>query len=417
MKRGCMSAFELPPVGYVVKRYPRFSETFIVNEILAHEAAGMRLAIFALYPPCDTHFQDAIARVRAPVVYLPDGGTVPDEFWSLLQQTGARLPQMWSALATFDREEVRDVWQAAALATHVAARGIGHLHAHFATSPTTVARLAARLAGISYSFTAHAKDIYGPAVRNEDLRRKLAEAAATITVSDYNIAHLRATHGAAAARVTRVYNGLALDDFPFESPRDRGPIILTAGRLVEKKGMSDLIGACALLARAGRDFSCDIIGTGPLEGVLREHIAQLRLDSHVHLLGPLPRTDVARHMRLAAVFAAPCVISDDGDRDGLPTVLVEAMALGTPCVSTAVTGIPEIVRHMETGLVVGEHNPEQLAAALDRVLTDAALRVRLATAGRALIESSFDGRRNAEQMREVFAAAVSHPTAVAQEVA
>jgi colanic acid/amylovoran biosynthesis glycosyltransferase len=404
-------------IGYVVKRYPRFSETFIVNEILAHEAAGLDVEIFALHPPCDTHFQDAISRVRAPVTYLPSEGVRTTEFWSILRETSAQLPDTWTTLASFRHEDVRDVWQSAVLARHVATRGIRHLHAHFATAPAMVARLAARLAGITYSFTAHAKDIYGPAVRHDDLRSKLIEAAGTITVSDYNLAHLRATYGAAAARVTRVYNGLPLEDFPFTSPRDRAPRILTAGRLVEKKGFSDLIDACALLDRAGRDFSCDIIGTGPLAGDLREQITRLRLDTRVDLLGPRPRADVARHMRDAAVFAAPCVVSADGDRDGLPTVLLEAMALGTPCVSTPVTGIPEILRHSETGLVVAERNPEQLASAIDRLISDARLRVRVATAARTLIESFFDAKRNAEQIRELFTAALAQRSAIAQEVA
>lgn len=397
-----------PAVGYVVKRYPRYSETFVVSEILAHEAAGLDIEIFALRPPCDTHFQDAIARVRAPVTYVPFEGVRTADFWAAVQQTATLRPRVWRVLADAVHEDVREIHQAAILAQHVVQRGIRHLHAHFATSPTAVARLAARIADISYSFTAHAKDIYGPEVRHDDLRRKLTDAAASVTVSDYNVAHLRSAHGEAAARIARIYNGLPLDQFPFSVPEARPPLILSVGRLVEKKGIADLVDACAILERTGRPFTCHIIGAGPLEADLRDQIHRLGLASRVSLLGPRPRAEVVRCLREAAVFAAPCVVAQDGDRDGLPTVLLEAMATGTPSVATGATGIPEIIQNDSTGLLVPEHDAAALAAALERLLGDADLRVRLATAGRALIERSFDAQRNAERLRNLFDMASAH---------
>lgn len=403
------------PVGYVVKRYPRYSETFIVTEMLAHEEAGLPLEVFALRPPCDTHFQNEIARVRAPVTYLPSEGIRAADFWAMLQQAARRVPDLWSALAQVEHDDARDVWQAAVLAQHVRDRGIRHLHAHFATAAASVARLAAMMTGITYTFTAHAKDIYGPDVRADDLQWKLADATAAITVSDYNLDYLRRTCGSAAARVRRIYNGLPLDEFRHASPAVRPPLIVTVGRLVEKKGFADLIDACALLAGAGRDFSCEVIGAGPLEPILCERIANAGLSSRVHLLGPRPRTEVARRMREAAVLAAPCVVSADGDRDGLPTVLLEAMALGTPVVATDVTGIPELVRHDCTGLIVGQRNPAQLANALELILRDADLRVRLATAARARIEEHFDVRRNAREIRELFDGAVAYQQQLVEE--
>jgi colanic acid/amylovoran biosynthesis glycosyltransferase len=391
-----------PAVGYVVKRYPRYSETFVVTEILEHEAAGIDLEIFALRPPCDTHFQDAIARVRAPVTYLLSEGVRTSDFWTVLQQAARRLPCLWPALGDHAYEDSRTVYQAALLAQHVADRGITHLHAHFATSATSVARLAARMAGVPYSFTSHAKDIYGSEVRADDLRNKLADAVAVVTVSEYNLTHLRRTYGTAASCVMRIYNGLPLDEFPYSVPDARKPVILSVGRLVEKKGLTDLVDACALLTRTGQPFTCHIIGAGPLDATLRDQIERLGLAARVRLLGPRPRVEVVRRLRQAAVFAAPCVVSQDGDRDGLPTVLLEAMAVGTPCVATAVTGIPEVIQDNSTGLLVAEHDPPALATALEQLLVDRDVCIRLATAARALIERSFDAQRNAAQIRHCF---------------
>jgi colanic acid/amylovoran biosynthesis glycosyltransferase len=389
-------------IGYVVKRYPRYSETFIVNEILAHEAAGMEIEIFSVLPPEDGHFQDVISRVRAPVTYLPSKGLKVAEFWSVLEEAGQIFPDGWDSLEAARGEDVRYVYQAMVLAREARLRAISHLHAHFATAATTVARLAAHFAGLPYTFTAHAKDIFHESVRPADLRRKLADATVAVTVSDYNLAHLRESYGPAARRVRRIYNGLDLERFPYRSPRERPPRIVGVGRLVEKKGFVDLIDACAILAKEGRKFTCRIVGTGEQEVGLRTRIARLGIEDRVELLGPRPQSELVRLVQDAAVLAAPCVVGADGNRDGLPTVLLEAMALGTPCVSTDVTGIPEVIRDGETGLMVSQRDPAALAAAVGRLLEEPDLRARLAERARRLVEAEFDVNRNATQLRELF---------------
>ncbi len=391
-----------PRIGYVVKRWPRYSETFIVNEILAHETAGLAIEIFALYPPNDTHFQDTIARVRAPVTYLPALGAKLVDFWAAIQETAAVIPDLWPRLELVTGEDAADVYQGVRLAGEVRRRGIRHLHAHFASIPASVARVASHLAGVPYSFTAHAKDIFHESVQPEALRRRLADAAAVVTVSDYNVEYLRAEHGAAIAHVQRIYNGLDLSRFKFAAPGARPPLIVSVGRLIEKKGFADLIDACSILMGRGRNFACEIIGEGELELALRAQVTQLGLQGHVVFLGPLPQKELFGRVQRAAAFAAPCVVGDDGDRDGLPTVLLEAMALGTPCVSTDVTGIPEVLRHDETGLRVPQHDPARLAAALERLLDDAALRQRLAGRAHSLIETEFDICHNAARQRALF---------------
>ncbi len=392
-------------IGYVVKRYPRYSETFIVNEVLAHEAAGTHIEIFSLRPPCDTHFQDVIARVRAPVHYLPHAGLKVRDFWEALSRAQKRLPGLPDGLEQAWGNDVTEVHQAVELANRVHELGLVHLHAHFATSPASVARLAARFAGITFSYTAHAKDIFHEDVDPLELRTKQRDAASVITVSDFNARHLRELDSESAEHVTRIYNGLDLDKFQFDSPAVRPLRIAAVGRLVEKKGFSDLIDACWELVNGGLEVDCRILGAGPLEPELREQIEKLGLGARVVLTGPQPQNIVREELRAAAVFAAPCVVAADGNRDGLPTTLLESMAMGTPCISTNVTGIPEMIQHERTGLIVPQHDPTALACAIRRLLGDPVERVRLATQARQLIEEEFDVVRNTAIQREIFQSA------------
>ena len=273
-----MSRVDSFRVGYVVKRYPRYSETFIVREILAHEQAGLDIEIFSLRPSNDGHFQDLIARVRGRVnpLYFPADGLLPESlsaasltashFWKSVGEAAKILPDLWTNLGEVLDEEARYVYQAMSLACAVRQSKIDHLHAPFASEATTIARLAARLAGISFSFTARAKDIFHESVNQDDLRRKLEDASGVVTISDFHLDYLRETYGELADKVIRVYNGLDLEEYPYSEPRHRPPVILAVGRLVEKKGFADLIDACAILAGQGRRFRCRIIGAGTLEG-------------------------------------------------------------------------------------------------------------------------------------------------------
>jgi len=174
---------DLPRIGYVCKRYPRYSETFIVTEILAHEEAGLDLEIFSLLPPNDTHFQDTISQVKAPLTYLGSDSVKASELWETITDAANDLPGLWSALSIAAGEDARDVHQAVLLAQAVKKRGIRHLHAHFASSAAGVARMAAHIAGVTYSITAHAKDIFHESVVPAELERKLRDAAAVVTIS------------------------------------------------------------------------------------------------------------------------------------------------------------------------------------------------------------------------------------------
>ena len=393
-------------VGYVLKRYPRFSETFVVNEILALEKAGVQVDIFALGPVSETHFQEAISRVRAPVHRIRHQFHDTELYWQLLVQARKALPEFRRLAHLADEHDWVTVGQAVLLAMQAQSKGIRHLHAHFGTQAATVARLAAAFAGIHYSFTAHAKDIYHQYEEPVQLDLKIRDAAFTVTVSDYNVDYLRTHFGAPTDRTHRIYNGLHLSAFPYHPPINRPSHVVAVGRLVEKKGFPFLIEAIGLLRDRGIDCRCTLVGDGPLRPQLQKQIEDLGLTDRVQLAGVRPLTEVSALLKGAAVLVAPSIISEGGDRDGLPTILVEGMALGTPCISTQVVGIPELIRDHETGLCVPPNDAKVLADAIAEMLGNPTMARLLADNARALIESEYDVHRNTARLRDLFAQSI-----------
>jgi glycosyltransferase involved in cell wall biosynthesis len=388
-----------PRVAYVVKMFPRFSETFILSELLELERQGVELHVFSLKRPNDGIAHADVTRLRAPVTYLPDS------LFGLLcarRRTPLRLlALLLRAFRTRRFASAKHVLQAGAIAPRLLTGDVRHVHAHFASGTTSVALHVSRLTGIPYSFTAHAKDIFLETVRPGDLERKLAPARFAVTVSDFNVRHLQ--QYANGTPLVRVYNGLDLTRFaPERARRYDPPLVLAVGRLIEKKGFDDLIRASAILAAAGVDFRCDIVGKGPLEHELRALAAALGVTDRVRFVGPLPREQLIDVYPSAAVLAAPCIVGSDGNRDGLPTVLIEAMAIGVPVVATPVTGIPELVEDGVTGLLVPERDPRALAEAIERLLANEQLAQLLAAAGRRRIEEQFDLHRNVAKLRQLF---------------
>ncbi|WP_034285674.1 glycosyltransferase family 4 protein [Schaalia suimastitidis] len=391
-----------PRIAYILKVYPRFSETFIVTEILAREAAGEDISIYSLRPTKDSRFHPEIARVQAGVTWI-SRPTTTEELWESITASLAgtheaeRFAQILPALATLPPDEVA---QGLELAYRLQADGITHMHAHFASLAGRVAWIASQLSGIPFTVTTHAKDIFHTSVDPRWLSRVLTGAHRVIAISKYNERYLHNFLQGQSANISLLRNGIELSRFPMKDRHDVGPVLrlLAVGRLVPKKGFDVLIEAVAWLRDNGIDFRLDIAGEGECADELNALIARLHLGEHVHMLGARTQAEVRALLEDADIFLAPCRVADDGNMDGLPTVLLESMAVGTPVVATAVTGIPELVRNGETGVLLDEAEATSLAQAIVRLAADATHRRLLATNARNLLEIECDARRQARTL-------------------
>lgn len=413
-----------PTIGYILKMFPRLSETFILNEVLELERQGLRLRIFSLKKPIETVRHRRTAAVRSPVCYLPE--KILRAPWHVIQgqlYAALRHRKAWRHGLRNAVRHVRASGDSTALTAFCQAccvvrglRGIRHVHAHYANVPAKIALLVQRLAGVSFSVTTHAKDIFQhEPLASPKLRERLSRARFLVANSQFSSGYLAKNLGTATP-IHTIYNGLDLEAFPLRQQEPDTPVILSVGRLVEKKGFLDLVAACALLKERGVRFSCELVGTGPLSGALKERIRQADLNDRVKLLGPMPQEALQRQYARATVFALPCVVGADGDRDILPNVLKEAMASGVPVVTTRLEGIEELITDEQSGLLLEPGDTAGLAARLERVLLDAALQKRLAAAGRRVIEERFARQANFSTLKTLLLqAAVAPETRVAPE--
>jgi glycosyltransferase involved in cell wall biosynthesis len=396
-------------VGYVVSAWPRLSETFILNEVIAVERLGIPVSIFSIKSPKDEPIHAQVGQVRARVTYLSIKQS-RNVMWRANARLFCRRPirycrTLLRAVRYGSRVILRRFLQAGYLAELLRGERVVHLHAHFASDPALVAMLVHQLTGIPYTFTAHAKDIYVK-TPPELLRIEARQAQAVVTCTEYNRRYLASRIDATSDhKLQCIYHGVDLSQFPFRWPRpsDPGPpVIFSVARLVEKKGLSDLVLAADTLRRRGCRFRVEIAGDGPLRQALEAQVSQLGLNDWVTLLGALPHESICRAYQQASIFALPCIIAVDGDRDGIPNVLLEAMASGLPVVSTPVSGIPELIESERDGLLVPAHSPAMLADAIDRLLTQPELGERLARAARAKIEERFSVDRNSARLVTLF---------------
>ncbi len=381
-------------LGYLYSRYPVLSQTFCDAEMLALERLGFELEIGSVYPPLTSLRHEHIACLRAPIHYAP-----PQEILKISEKT-AKTNGDWprDLVERHERKYGPGVKaeqrarNALYFADHFKRRGVDHVHVHFANRAAHTAMFLKEISGIPFSVTAHGQDFMKD-LGNDDLLREICAAAEFVAVeTDYSRDVLRQRCPNSATKIYRVYNGMDLTRFParhYEMSEDTVPRIISIGRLVAFKGFEYLIDACAKLARRGLNFTCEIIGDGPLRGDLEAKIRKLNLSDRVHLLGSLSQGAVLERLWAADIFALPSVTDTQGASDVFPTVIIEAMAAARPVVSTHLAGIPESVVHGETGLLVPPEDTMALAEALGRLIQDPKLRLHYGRAGRERIEQHF----------------------------
>ena len=411
-------------VTCLVRSWPRLSQTFILHEVLALERLGLELTVVSLTQSREPARQTQLAAVRAPVHYLDRAR--PHE---PLARAGdhitvaARAPRRYASalLLALRRPDLADGYancstmRCFAHAVRVAAQlrrtgprrragdDAGHLHAHFAHDPALVGLLVHRLTGVRFTFTAHARDLYQVPVPS--LLPRIAAASAVITCCQANGDYLTGVLPAGLRdRVHVIPHGLALDRFhAVPAGSHGGPVrIVSVGRLVEKKGFPDLLEACARVRAAGHAFTCDIYGDGPLADQLQRLRDRLGLAGVVAFRGERDQDQIAEALAGADLFALTPCITDDGDRDGIPNVLVEAMACSLPVVTTAAGGVLDLVRDGETGLVAPPHDVAAIARNLTTLLTDPRRRRQLGAAGRAVVEEAFDISVSARRLAALY---------------
>lgn len=391
-------------LAYLLKKFPRLSETFILNELLGQEELGRAVHVFSRRDPDPEPRHPAIRRLRAPVEYLPHiRGLDP---WSpVFGRRASRdvLPRLeWLVRQWPDWDHPRLpslLSEALYLLERTRRLGIRHLHVHFATDAAVVAMLLRELGGPTYSFTAHAKDIYREGVNFPLLDRMIRCSEFVVTVCRANVQYLAGRLSTnALGRVRCLYNGIDVTGFaPPEHdgpPRDENHI-LSVGRLVEKKGFPLLLEALECLHARGVDFRTTLVGDGELRTEIEARIAGAGLTEKVRLTGAIDQAEVRRLMARATIFCLPCRVGGDGNRDALPTVLIEALAAGLPAISTPVSGIPEILDWGRAGVLVPQDDPRTTADALEKLLADRTARQRLSAAGRRRALEQFDLRRSA----------------------
>jgi glycosyltransferase involved in cell wall biosynthesis len=412
-------------IGYLLRSYPRLSQTFILNEILALEQMGVSIQIFALTNPNEKVVQMQVAQVQAPVHYM-DEAMQARPLMKVLRENFqvASLHFIGYIRALFYIATHKSIdkgytasnrWECFLQAVHLVrvfnleaqktGKKIDHLHAHFAHDPALIAYLVNCITGLPFSFTAHARDLYQ--VPEDTLTDRIHRASAVITCCGANIEYLNRVAPLQKSKFSLIYHGVNLKDF--QSARNLGtnvrseiPIILSVGRLVEKKGFQELFQALLMVKERGQRFCCTIYGDGPLFQQLKLWIDEHGMADDILLMGDRSQHELIPIFQGATFFALTPVQTDDGDRDGIPNVLVEAMAVGLPVITTAVAGIPELVDHDRNGFLYQQHDVEGISLGITELLRNAEKRRQLGDAASKKVTEQFDITLAANRLKALF---------------
>ncbi len=421
-------------VAFILKGYPRISESFILNEIYLLESMGLKLHVFSVKKSNEKKSHQVVDKIQAPVDYLPEDESVtgstfmhwlrinlprflPSHLKLLSQRPWAYLQTLFYVLFglslkvslgqgfSFKKTFIKDFLRSGYIAQQVLeSKHIQHLHGHFCHGSTTMTMLASHLTGIPYSFTAHAKDIYVPKFNPGGLlQTKIERARFVTTCTDYNGQFLRSLSPQGTPIYT-LYHGLDTKLFVPPSKEPEGvPLILSVGRFVEKKGFPYLVEACRLLKDKGLVFQCRIIGQKDEQSELVQSMIQkYDLQETITIENGMTQDELKEAYKNCSIFALPCFIVDNGDRDGIPNVLAEAMATGRAVVSSNISGIPEIVEDKVNGLLVPQKNAVLLAQALETLLQNSDLRQQLGQAARETVCDMFDSQTTTIFLKDLF---------------
>ncbi len=417
-----------PTLAYILKGYPRISETFISNEILLLERLGFKMHLFPMRRPREYFCHDSVKQIQAAVDYLPTELLLdlprliapnilcsvknPGVYRSALKLACRRF-QRTRKIATF-----KHLFQGGYLAEKHLTKNpaIIHLHGHFAHSPTSVTMFAAHLSGLPFSFTAHAKDIY---TSNPDqLREKIAHAEFVATCTRYNKHYLETINDAGSTPIHCIYHGIDIALFNHTTAKKecKPPYqLLTVARMTEKKGLPTVYRALKILADRHIPFKHYLIGDGDDRDQILQQIRALDLEDHCSWLGTRTHAEVIDFFNRSDVFVLGCEVAKNGDRDGIPNVLVESLAMGVPAVSTNVSALPEILIEGKTGITVEPRDTHAFADAIVNLLTDNQLRKTVRQGGKELVQNYFNNKKLITSLAAIFSS--RHPLLLADKEA
>ena len=384
--------------AYLFERFPSFGQTFCYREVAELDRQDIVPPMFSIRNPKDEPHQDWDTRIVTRVNYLPDEKELLEDVRHAAKKRKLGR-EIVDALDEWGRRtDFLRLYQAVYVGSRLQTMGIGHVHAHFAGMAARTAFWINKFFAITFSFTAHANDIFSPRQFEIGLDKLIDAARVVITETDYAARFLCERFPRFADRVHRIYNGLDLSEFGRADFSSTPPLIIAVGRLIRKKGFGDLIRTCALLNEHWKSFRCEIIGQGPLENELRRQIDELRLQNEVVLAGAKPQIQLRERLAAANIFVLPSVIDPDGGMDNLPTVIMEAMATGLPVVSTNVGGIPEMVIENETGFLVQPGDTATMANAIETLINDRSCAARLGHSGHERARALFSIEKNVREL-------------------
>lgn len=431
-------------IAYILKNFPKLSETFIASEIYRLEKLGVNLNLFVLKKPSESIKHKSIEKIMAKPFYLPETTSLTKttlrswlklhfkdfskSFFAVMKKRPLGFLKAASlaigqtfrsqhSLFSYKKTYLKEFLQACGIADQILQNPeIKHLHAHFAHGATTVAWFVSMMTGRKFSFTGHAKDIYLESLNPAGLlKRKMDAAEFVVTCTKSNQKHLEAISD---TKIHCLYHGLStdftelLENKNAISTRQNGKLrALAVGRLVMKKGLDVFVEACSILQQRNIDFEAVIVGEkGDASKLVEQKIAENNLGEKIRLTGSVPQSGVFEEIRKATMFCLPCRILENGDRDGIPNVMMEAMWCGLPVVTTNISGIPEIIRNNENGIMVNPEDATALADAMQKIHEDKNFAKRFSAAAIETVKEKFDGDVTAVFLANLFDEVVSRKT-------